>query len=176
MPLPRRNDPQRPLALAIRSTRLLGIVMILFSLLPMGGIIVASRSFSSRPGVGELVAVGVIMLLIMGPGIMYLLCSIFMKRRRKWAIIVAIVLSSIQLLWIGFSGITLLLSINGSSSTQQTGIAIAMGVILIFLLAFIQLIVHLSKSFSSLHHDPVAGDRGFAPIMVQPVHPYGPQV
>lgn len=172
MPLPPRDDPQRPLALAIRSTRLLGIVMILLSFIPLLSIGFAARSFSGLPAWIEIIAISMILLLILGPGVMYLLCSIFMKRRRKWAIIVAIILSSIQLAWIGFSGATLIASIVESPG-QNSGIFVAMGLIVIFMLAFIQLLVHLSKSFSSLRHIPIGGERGFSPIMVQPVEQSG---
>jgi hypothetical protein len=161
MPLPPRGDPQRPLFLAVRSTRLLGILMIAFSLLVMTPMMYVSRG--RMMPIFE-IAFGLIYLV---PGILYFLCAIFLKRRQFWAIVLGLVLASIQLL------LTLLGAASLLAATRIRGEPemILLGVILLFIAAFVQLIVHLSKSFEAIKYAPIEQRRGFEPTGVQPIPP-----
>jgi hypothetical protein len=166
MPLPPRGDPQRPLALAIRSTRLLGILLIAFSLL----LLIPAMLISRRAGLWGASAVVLIVIATFyaGPGVLYLICSIFMKQRKTWAVVVALVLASLNLILTLFSGIGLLLNIHVAPG-QTRVLLVPLGIMLVFVAAFGQLIFHLSRSFTAIRTDPVTGHRGFTPVLIQPV-------
>ena len=73
MPLPPRGNPRRPLHLAVRSTRLLGIILVCFgafSMFPM--LLMFRRGVGMSPTWMQL-SVAVFYL---APGILFLVCSI----------------------------------------------------------------------------------------------------
>jgi hypothetical protein len=152
MPLPPKGDPRRPLHLAIRSTRLLGglfVVLGLFSLVPM---LISFRGGFMR-GMAVYFVVGGMMYFV--PGMLYVLCSVDLRRRQVWAVIVGIVLASIQLLFVlfGLLGVTVGLA---NCLIPLIGVALA------------QLIYHLSRSFEAIKHPPFGQEaaRGFEPLPV----------
>lgn len=142
-----KGDPRRPLQLAIRSTRLLGIVFILFGSL-------ASLGFVSRPRgavlIVEIVAVGVWLV----PGVLYLICAIFLQRRQPWAVVLGLVLASLQAV------AALALMVSSVFGALPAGIIGAM----IWEAALGQLIYHLAKSFDAIRYEPQPA-YGFSPIM-----------
>ena len=156
-----KNDPQRPLRLAIRSTRILGIALLLISM-----VMVLPMAFLMRTGLGmpSMVLAIIATAFYIGPGVMYLLCAIFMKRRKTWAVIVALVLASLHLLSMSFFGISLLVGINPGPG-QEPFFWVAICIVLLFAAAFGQLVYHLSTSFRAIRSMPVGGERGFAPVM-----------
>ena len=163
LPLPPKGDPQRPLSLAIRSTRLLGIVLILFGF-------VALLPFAATPRGISLLLTIVIALFYLGPGVLYLLCAIFLKRRRLWAVVVALVLASIQLLLAILGIVTFAIQMFSALHMNSMGAfaIIPLIVILFFIAAFVQLIYHLSCCFEAIKFSPPEFQRGFEPLVVQP--------
>jgi hypothetical protein len=100
----------------------------------------------------------------MVPGAIYLLCAIFMRRRRTWAIILALVLASLQCL------LALIFLVGIAIDFLQSRISdllIPAAIELIFFLAFAQLIYHLIKSFDAIKYAPVETHPGFEPLPVQ---------
>jgi hypothetical protein len=164
MALPPRGDPQRPMFLAIRSMRLLGILLIAFSLLIMVPMMLIRRG-RSMPIVE--IAIGLVYLV---PGVLYFLCAIFLKRRQFWAIVLGLVLASIQLLLLLAGGVAFVNALGGGN----TLVSLTLLVILLFIAAFAQLIYHLSKSFEAIKYAPIEQQRGFEPMRVQPISPTPP--
>ena len=160
MALPKRGDPRRPLFLAIRSTRLLGIVLILFGLLALIPMMLVRRT-----RLIPLIFLGVGLIYIT-PGILYLLCAIFMKQRKSWAIILALVVASLQLLFTLFSA-----AMIGFQSRINI---IPLVIVLILFAALGQLIYHLSRSFEAIKYAPPEEQRGFEPMILQPIPPTEP--
>jgi hypothetical protein len=161
MPLPPKGDPRRPLHLAIRSTRVLAAIFLLFGscaflpLLMTGGM---------RGGM-EVFSLISVVLFYMGPGVIYLLCSIYLQRRQFWAVLTSLILASIQLLitLAGVIAFVVLVFSQSNSSFNFTIIPIVL--LLIVILALAQLIYHLTLSFEAIKHVPIDEQRGFEPIL-----------
>jgi hypothetical protein len=167
MALPPKGDPRRPMYLAIRSMRLLGIIIVLFSLLMFIPVIALRGSGGAAVGFSILFIVMAMVYLI--PGLLFILCSIFLKRRQAWAIIVGIILSSIVLLMSVFGFFAGLLQLGAGNSSPL--MLIQFTISLIFVAAFTQLIFHLSKSFESLRVLNTEVQRGFELLPVVPIAP-----
>ena len=168
MALPPKGDPRRPLVLAIRSTRLLGIIFLAFgaiSLLPLA--LGLGRGRGGNWAMTLFMIIGCLFYFV--PGIGYIVCSMFLTRRQPWAIITALVLASINLLLVLFGLLGLVVAM-ASDNSGMPFILIPLAIVLIFVLALVQLIYHLSRSFESLRHPP-DGIHGFEPIRAQPVLP-----
>jgi len=163
MALPPRGDPRRPLHLAIRSTRVLAILFLLFgtcAFIPMlmqGGM---PRRGGLFLGVSDL-------LFYIGPGAAYLVFSLFLRQRQFWAVVAALVLASIQLiLTLFFAGALLIATLRQPNSSISL---IAGGMVALVILALGQLIYHLALSFEAIKYGSVEQQHGFEPLMVQPV-------
>src|SRR6266536_82642 len=138
MSLPPKDDPRRPLHLAVRSTRLLGIVLLGF-----GGF--AALLFLMIPrqaGVSLLPEMFLGLLVYFVPAVIYLITSVFLKRRHLWAIVVGIVLASVNLVLIlaAFGAVLFV----GWTSNRDAAIVIPIIVLCLFILALAQLIYHLA--------------------------------
>jgi hypothetical protein len=165
MGIPARGDPRRPLYLAVRSTRVLGILFLLIGTF-------VSLLLSVRGGMprrGGIFLTGGLLLFYVGPGVVYLITAIYLKRRQFWAVVVGLVLASIQSLFVllGIAGILLTLM-------RQPAVSIAlvpMGVMIFVLLALAQLIYHLSLSFEAIKYAPTEEQHGFEPLMATPPPP-----
>ncbi len=160
MPLPPRDSAERPLRLAIRSSRLLGIIFLCFgavSLFPL--LLYRARG----PGFPFAFIYILASLIYFTPGLGYMLFSVFLSRRHPWAIVATIVLAALNLLFILFGFIVLLMTLASNNAPLMPYILIPIGIGGIFILALIQLIHHLSKSFEALRNPPTP--HGFAPIM-----------
>jgi cytochrome bd-type quinol oxidase subunit 1 len=157
MALPPRGDPQRPLFLAIRSMRLLGILLLAISFLFLF-VVVRGRSL-----LNVIVMIGLFYFM---PGVLYLVCAIFLKRRQPWAIVVGLTLASVQMLLIVVAAVTLF----AVTALGDSGSMIRMTVMVLLLGAFGQLIFHLCKSFEAIRHSRIE-QRGFEPLMMQPIPP-----
>ena len=164
------SDLQRPLRLAIRSTRILGIAMLLISTIIVIPMVLVMRAGIGFPTLIPMVIVAIFYIL---PGVLYVLCAIFMKRRKTWAVIVALVLALLHLLSTSFFGIALLIGINPAPG-QEPFFWAAVCIVHLFAAAFGQLVYHLSTSFRAIRAMPVGGERGFAPIVVQKVETIDP--
>ena len=154
MALPPRGDPRRPLHLAIRSTRLLAIIFLF-----LGGCLCAAVLANGRRS-------SIISLPAMA---MLLFYTIYLKRRQFWAVLSSLILASIQLLFALVVAITLLI-VSMIKSAHNVNFVIAPLLLLgIVILALAQLIYHLALSFEAIKHVPVEEQRGFEPLMVQPI-------
>jgi hypothetical protein len=166
MPLPPKGDPTRPLHLAIRSTRLLGIFFLLIGMLAMLPFMLAMRR-SGLTAAWLPLSIGGCYLV---PGVMYLICGIFLGQKRGWAVILGIVLASLHaimtLLLIG-SIFGQLGSIPGRSDSPM--LIIISAIFLLILAALGQMIYHLAKSFESIRVYDAQTLRGFEPLRVQPI-------
>jgi len=162
MAIPPRGDPRRPLHLAVRSTRLLGILFLLIgtlmsSLTLRGGI----------PGRRGMVLTALLLLFYIGPGVVYLVTAIFLARRRFWAVVVGLVLASLQSLFVLFAIGSILIDIMRHPSRSVA--MIPMVVMIFVILALAQLIYHLSRSFEAIRYAPVEDQHGFEPVMAKAV-------
>jgi len=165
MAVPPRGDPRRPLHLAIRSTRMLAIIFLLigtlvsFLLLMQGGV----------PRRGGMLFTGAFLFFYVGPGAVYLVTAIYLKRRQFWAVVVGLVLASVQSLFVLFAIAGIFITV-----VRQSGASIAIfpvAVLIFILLALAQLIYHLALSFDAIKYAPVEEQHGFEPLMAQPVEP-----
>ena len=155
MALPPKGDPRRPLHLAIRSTRSLGIVLILLgSLVLLVGLVLTQSRL--------LVVVSII---YMSPGIGFLVIAIFLKRRATWAVTAGIVLASLTGLFALLALVGSVVGLARSPRGASTPDLVALGIVVLVVLAVAQLILHLAKSYESIRTaEPEV--RGFEPIAV----------
>ncbi|HZK82737.1 MAG TPA: hypothetical protein VFC46_16755 [Humisphaera sp.] len=170
MALPPKGDPRRPLHLAIRSARAFGIIFVLFgcvTLVPLA-LMVARRGFSLRLMM-ILPRLASAMIVTLGPGATYLVIAFYLKRQRHWAIVTGIVLASMQLLiaLVGGGFFTVFLFSGGAG--MEDYLLIPAAIIGLVILALIQLICHLVNSFDAIKHVPIEEQRGFEPLMVEPM-------
>ena len=178
MALPPKGDPQRPLKLAVRSTRVLGI---LFCALGMCGTLPMLYLGLARPaagaggggGIARMAFVGLSTILVyFGPGALYLVCAVFIARRRTWAVITAMVLAAIQLLFITFGMVMFVIMFLSNAGTTPTYVmSFPLGIMLLVILALAQLEYHLSKCFEAIRLAPLDVQRGFEPLPPAPVIP-----
>jgi hypothetical protein len=161
MPVPAKGDPRRPLHLAVRSTRLLGIVFIVFGLLML---LVVPAAFRSRgaaaagpPAAGPPVWLGVVVaMMFMAPGVMYLVVGAFLARRKSWAVVVGIVVASVHGLF------ALLVFLR--NLVVEPGNMVSLLIVLAWVAALAQLIYHLSQSFAAIRYESDHVQRGFEPL------------
>lgn len=107
----------------------------------------------------------------MAPGIGYIVCSVHLKRYKAWAAIVGLVLTGLALMAavLMFGALLIVALTSGAGSTEFLFALIP----LLFIAAFAQLIVHLSRSFKAIriHEMEVPQGYGFQPILTQPGFP-----
>lgn len=168
MPLPPRGNPRRPLFLAMRSMRAVGVVCLapgLFGFiryLPWSLTMIQARHF------GEAFAPLLPAVPYLLPGIGYFVCAKYIAQRRVWAIVLSLVLTSLLLLFaiaaLAFLTVVLL------DSTQPPPLAFVLisgGILLLFVPAFVQLIYHLIRSFESIKYPPEEAP-GFEVTLIAP--------
>ncbi len=175
MALPPRGDPRRPLHLAVRSTRMLGVVFLLFgtcALAPM------MRTMGRAGMVGYPVFLMLGALVYLGAGGGFLLFSIFLGRRQFWAVVAALVLSSVvSFFWIaGAVALVVAILSGGGGTGTAVPVAFAVSALALVIAALGQLIYHLARSFEAIKYPPFGQEvRGFEPIPVMPAPPvFGP--
>jgi hypothetical protein len=158
MPLAPRGDIRRPLQLAIRSTRLLGIIFTLLGTLVMALSGAVGQRVGGTRGMFTVLmaAIGFVYLI---PGILYIVFSIFLSRRQPWAVIATIVLAALHALFA-------LLALAG---TLLQGNMIGALLVGLWVAALAQLIFHLSQSFAAIR----AEREQFAPRGFEPIPRYG---
>jgi hypothetical protein len=149
MALPPTGDPRRPLHLAIRSTRLLGVLFVLL------GVITPLPTLRLRPDVFALpwpiVASALIHLV---PGLLYLICAVLLGRRRRSALISAMGLVAVHCVMV--SGSLAAFSALLIAQTQGTAFLVfGVSVMTLALTGLGQLFYHLVKSFKAIQHPPV---------------------
>jgi hypothetical protein len=140
--------------LAIRSCQGLGLLFIILGLFGVVGLAAAH----TRAGiVGSLTVI-----LFFGlPGVMYVITAIYMRRRQPWAVIVGLVVASLD-------GLFALLALLGSLMNVTRSPVLAI-IALLWVLAMGQLIYQLAKSPVAMRADAQYQPRGFEviPMAVQ---------
>ena len=151
----------------------LGVVLLLFSTCPGIGTVLAIASGTGPAGWELAVAMG----LYLAPGVGFVVCSVKLKRYRPWAAIVGLVLAGMGvlvslLMVLGF----FVLAVTAAEGVQSWGLLLLL-IPVLFIAAFTQLIVHLSKSFKAIRIHEMEGPQGygFVPIMPAPSYPPPPQ-
>ena len=174
MALPPEGDPQRPLHLAVRSTRILGIVFIVLGAVGMLPTLLGiQRAGGIRLSIASLILLALFMSLVyFGPGALYLVCSIHIARRRKWAVVTAMVLAGIQLLLI-LAGVVMMtfMAFSDAPAALKWTLILPAAVTLLIFLALAQLEYHLSKCFEAIRLAPLDVQRGFDPLPAAPLVP-----
>ena len=157
------GDPRRPLQLAIRSSRLLGIIFTL-----IGVIVCAVFGLTSSRMAGRMIGMRsmfqmLVALVYLVPGVLYLVFAVFIGKRQPWAIVGTMVLS-------GLHGVMALIACIGAAIG---GNIIGLVICVLWLSAMAQLMYHLSKSFESIRADAEYSPRGFEPLAAgtYPVQP-----
>ncbi len=147
MALPPKKDPRRPIFLAASSMRLLGGLLIL-----VAGLFGAIAAFAPRgPRGGSVPVAAIITAMIFGlAGVAFLVSSIFVVRRQKWAVVLGLVLTALELLLIVLNVVGMLM--RGGLDNPANGVPLVISVL--FFAAFGQLAVHLSKALPALDLPP----------------------
>ena len=139
-PLPPACDPLRPLALAIRSTRLLGFCSAVFGLvfLLAFGYLNPYRLYAHWG-----IALGLVIWFI--PGVLLMLCAVQLQHRRRSAAVGAMMITCVHVVFA-------LGALVGSCTLEPISpIPIILSVL--WVAATVQLVVHLRRSLPLLEQD-----------------------
>jgi hypothetical protein len=171
MAVPPKGDPRRPLHLAIRSTRVLAVIFLLLGTCSFSPFFLRGP----MPGSAGLFISMSVLVFYIGPGVAYLVFSIYLKRRQFWAVVAALVLASIQLFLSLLGGVFFVVAMAaGQSRTPSVPTAVAViptAIIGLVVLALAQLVYHLALSFEAIKYAPAEELRGFEPLMGQGIYP-----
>ena len=133
-------DPMRPLAFAIRSTRLLGFCSAVFGLV----FVMAFGYFNPyRLYAHWGIAIGLVIWFI--PGVLLMLCAAQLQLRRRSAAVGAMVITSVHVIF------ALGALVGSCTLSAVSPIPIVMSIL--WVAATVQLVVHLRKSLPLLEHD-----------------------
>jgi hypothetical protein len=186
MAFPPKGDVTRPVFLAARSMRLLGILCLILSTCLLAGSVFAIGGAASAPtrtggppsaaaflGVFAVVMVALTALYV-AIGVTFIVCSVKIKQGKRWAVTTGIVLASIAA---AFSGLGLALGLfqvitSGAGPRPDEMISLVFN--LIFFAAFAQLVVHLKQSYEGIDRMGYQQQRGFDVVMPT-AQPYNPQ-
>jgi hypothetical protein len=160
MHVPPRGDPQRPIELAIRSTKLLGVASVAFGLVMVFAFGYFNRFLHFRK-----YFIGMGMLVWFVPGVLFLTASWFMRRRSRAGVFTALATSWVQAIFAA--------AILFGSLTVQPVSPVPVTVAALWAAALAQLIVHLWKSLESVRLDRghVRGFEAVAAPAPRPVLP-----
>jgi hypothetical protein len=162
MAVPPRGDPQRPLHLAIRSIRVLALLFLLVASCGFGSILAAGRRMPFIVG-------GAILVFYFLPGIAYVFFAIYMKQRKFWAVVAALVLASLQC-FVALIALAMSIVLTFHAGGDPSAIIGLVTTAFVFA-ALAQLVYHLAKSFESIKYVPIEMQRGFEALPVQPIVP-----
>jgi hypothetical protein len=148
-----KGDPQRPIELAIRSTRLLGVASTAFGLVMVFAFGYFNRFQHFRK---YFILMGMLVWFI--PGVLFLTASWFMRRRSRAGVVTALATAGVQALFAAaiFAGTLTLEPVSPIPVLVSALWAVALG----------QLIVHLWKSLESVRLDTTRL-RGFDALSAQ---------
>ena len=158
MTLPAKNDPDRPLMLAVRVARLLGLLLVV-----LGGFWLTPIMFfdvAKHPTLAMFQVRGAMLPLI--PGAAYLMLSLSLQRRRLWAAVATIVIAGIQA-GLGF-WIAMTLGISLSRSQASVGWFFVLAAVLVLVAALGQLIFFVARALRTIRNPPVEQAPGFEPL------------
>jgi hypothetical protein len=164
--LPPKGDPRRPLHLAVRSARVLGILFVLLGL--CGTLPLMLAGGWAGPGMMTGIIGIAVLLIYFGPGICYLVFASYLSNYRPWAVTATLVVASLHtlLVLLAFIGIVVRVLGAGGGSGMNVGV-IPLAIALLVVLAMGQMIYHLVLSYESVRHPPFGREtayQGFAPI------------
>jgi hypothetical protein len=140
MQVPPKGDPQRPIELAIRSTRLLGVASTAFGL-----VMVFAFGYFNRFQHFRKYFIGMGMLVWFIPGVLFLTASWFIRRRSRAGVITALATAGVQGLFA--------IAIFAGTLTLEPVSPIPVLVSALWAVALGQLLVHLWKSLESVRLD-----------------------
>ena len=167
MPIPPKGDPRRPLHLAIRSMRLLGGMLVLFATCVTIAFVLR-RGPMRGSSVPAFYFIFVVFYLL--PGTCFIVFSIFLARRRMWAVVASLCLASVGcLVALGATGVMIVLIV--ANRAADWGAMIPIGVMALIVAALGQLIYHLARSFAAVRYT-APEERGFEPIMMNETQLY----
>ena len=172
MALPPKDDPRRPMHLAIRSMRLLGVLFIGLGLCMFVPLMTTGLR-GGRLGGASIVA-GIAAAFYVLPGAGYFLCAVFLGRRAAWAIVVGLVLASVHMLLVLVSLGTVVFAVVAGGGASGIGVIVSLLVSALVLAALGQLIYHLARSFEAIRYVPVDEQRGFEMSVISDVIPAEP--
>jgi hypothetical protein len=168
MSLPPQGDPRRPLHLAARSMRVLGVLFLIGSTCLILPLVALSRAAFRISGsgtapfpVGRALVLVAAAVFYVGPAVCYIVFPIFLLRRQFWAVVASLVRAGLHCV---LALISLLMFAYAAVSSSGNVPILPAVVMLLVVAALSQLIYHLSLSFEAIKHMP-ADERGFAPIM-----------
>ena len=165
MALPRKDDPRRPLHLAVWIMRILGGVLLLMATC-IGSILGANaREWAAGRNAFPLWNTVVAILCYGGVGVVLVVLAAYLKRRNAWAVSVSIGLASLGVLLMVL--VTIVISIRLARGALLPDVWISYGIILLMLGVLVQLIYQLTKSFKAIRYMP-PDERGFEPLMPPP--------
>ena len=161
--LPPKGDPRRPIELAIRSTRALGVVSAVFGLVMMVAFGYFNRYLRFRP---YFIGLGMVVWFV--PGVLYLTAWHFMRRRSRAAVVSAMATAAGQAV---FAAAMLV-----GSLTIQPVSPVPVVLAALWVAALVQLLVHLRRSLESVRLDTehVRGFDALDPAAPRPVLPVEP--
>jgi hypothetical protein len=149
MALPPNGDPRRPLYLAIRSTRLLGVLFVLLGLLTPLPTLRLNPHLLELPG--PVIASTLIHLL---PGLLYLLCAALLKQGRRPALIASLGLVAVHCVMVAGS-LAAFSTLLVSQEEVSFFLFFGLGVMVFSMAALGQLFYHLTKSFKAITYPPL---------------------
>jgi hypothetical protein len=165
MTLPPKGDPQRPLRLAVRLMRVLGTAFVALGLISVLPYLLMMRGRGMGVPFFMFTSVGFYVV----PGALYLVCAIFLARRKQWAVVVAIALDALQL---GLMLFALVMVLIYAPWMSEQLLLIPIGALAVFTLVLGALAYYLMKSFRAIREQPPELERGFEtlpPAAVIPV-------
>lgn len=147
--------------LAMRSMRAMG-----FLLMAVG--VISTLPMMLGTGTRGLAAAGLIsflsFMIYLLPGVLYFVFATYISRRRFWAVVAGICLASIHAIF-AVLGIVGLATLMLTMSERARFIWIPIGLCGLMLVALVQLLSHLVKTFEAIKYLPSDAQRGFEPLM-----------
>jgi hypothetical protein len=163
--LPPKDDPRRPLHLAIRSVRLLGIGIILIGALTMIPYMLRGRVLA--PSLIMLEAMISRFVCFVVPGTLLILAGICLKKRQLWALVTTLLVTGVLCIVCLFAA-TVMIAIM-SVSPGEWRVVFPLAIFAVLGLALVQLVYYLARSFEGIRYPPFEmEERGFEPIFPAP--------
>jgi hypothetical protein len=160
--LPPKGDPRRPLHLAVRSARVLGVMFLLLGLI---GVVPVLFRFGPMGASAPVMLILVASLMYFGPATCYLVFASFLAAYRPWAVTATLVVALLNTLLMLLVTCGVVIASLAAPSFEWAMAAIV-GVFVLFLIALGQMLYHLIRSYPAVKLPPFGreGAQGFAPV------------
>jgi hypothetical protein len=168
MALPPKGDPRRPLHQAVRTTRFLGIGWVLVGACAVIPLLARMGLDPGIPAPARVVLFRWIFYLV--PGTLFLVFSLFMRRRRFWAVLGALIVVSLINLSLVAMAVGILVALVAQRQARPLTVFAVLAVWAVSQLAGAQLLYRLARSFEAIKLAPFGQEesRGFEPLRVTP--------